>query len=81
MAKFFKYGKFNIKKLGKRYILKREEYPRMSLKVDNSLEIAILKDFNLEDDCTAKEVLIVLSEIEEFIQYYLGLENGFIGKS
>ncbi|MGE5419892.1 MAG: hypothetical protein ACM3UT_06875 [Chloroflexota bacterium] len=68
MANLFKYGKFIIKKLSKGYILRRVEFPRMSLKVDNSCEIAFLKDFNFEDECSAKEVLNILSEIEEVIQ-------------
>ena len=63
-----RYKSFEIQKNGKEYYLTRNEFPKVTLVVNCSREIAVVKDLVLVDDCSASNLAEVLSEVETFIQ-------------
>lgn len=62
-----RFGKFNIEEEGKCYILQRKEYPRVNLKIDNSVDMPTLKDIEVIDECSGEEIASILTEAQSFI--------------
>lgn len=63
-----RYGSFRYESEGQTYLLTRDSYPRLSLKVDLSRGLANITDLVPIDDCSAKEIADALAEVEGFIK-------------
>jgi hypothetical protein len=59
---------FDIIKEGNIFYVSHNIYPRLTLTIDCSRTLAQIKDIQVLDDCSASELMIILSSIEDLIK-------------